>query len=54
MVEESFSPKSLKFNEWPQSHKIAWERAVKKGRIFEKDGPAAHRRERTNEMTREG
>jgi integrase len=51
MLERRFSPKILKFKEWPRAHKIAWEKAIKKGKIFEKDGPAAHRRAPTNKMT---
>ena len=51
MARERFSPKSLKFSDWPHYHKVAWEKAIKKGKIFEKDGPAAHRREQTNRMT---
>jgi len=54
MREARFSPKALKLTEWPRSHQIAWGRAVKKGSVFEKPGLAAHRRDRTNDMTREG
>ena len=54
MHEARFSPKALKFKDWPRAHQIAWKSAVNKGGVFEKPGPAAHRRDRTNQMTREG
>ena len=54
MLKSHFKPKALKLSDWPKSHQISWEKATRKGGVFDEDGLASNRRARTNEMTREG
>ena len=51
---ESFQPKCLKFEDWPEAHQAAWRRGIKKGDLFDEGGDGAHWRPRSKEKTSKG